>query len=261
MNGRLLQSNDEACAVRAAACVFFRVRFIRHMDDVAGLLGYRGARLTAVRLIQTQMLLDRLRVWPINRHSPQRGFQQAPVGGIGPADHNPQGQPLRIHQQAALGAGFAPIGWVFAGLFTAQRRFGHRAIRRLPLPGNALEFVILAETGLPHALEDPRARPPLKVAMRRLARAEFLGQCVPLASGAQHIQDAAHEGAPISRRTPADVTPRSSPPAITRLRFRQQGFDPLPETIRQFPTGYVGVLRWRRLHRFRHARILLQQRV
>lgn len=138
----------------------------------------------------------------------------------------------------------------------AQRRFHHCAIRRLPFPVNAFEFVVLREPGSPHAQKAPHAHPPLKVAMRGLARTTFLGQRVPLAARTQDVQHTRHHLAAIRSGTAPNMFPILPATAIARFGFRQQRFDSRPDTIRPFPTSDVGVLRLRRFSRFRHAGIL-----
>ena len=94
--------------------------------------------------------------------------------------------------------------------------------------------------GWPHAQKD--AARTLKVAMRGLARTEFLWQRIPLATCAGCTK-CPPSLAPIGGRAAPHTLPFLSAAAITRLRLRQQRLDSFPETIRQFPTGDVGVLR------------------
>jgi len=261
MNERLRLSTGESYADQAGAYVFFRVGFVRHMNDVARAFSHSRTWLTAVPFIQTQMLLGCRWVRPLNRHGFQGGLEQSSVRSISAANHNSQGQAVFIHQQTPLGAYFAAIRRVFPRLFAAQGSFGHRAIRCLPRPVKALEFVVLSQSRLPHPQENSSADPALKVAMRRLARTTLLGQRVPLAPRAHDVQDARHHFATICGRAAATMFPILPATAIPRFRFGQQWFDPRPETIRQFPAGDVGVLRLSWFSSFRHACILLPEQV
>jgi hypothetical protein len=261
MNARLRLSSDGPCADLAGAYVFFRVGFVRHMNSVARLIRHSRTRLAAVAFIQTQMLLGRGGVGPRDRYSVQRRLQQSAIGGIRATDHEAQRHALFIHQQTPLGAQFAAIGRIFPGLFAAQWRFGHRPIRRLPLPRQAFEFVVLGESGLPHPPEDTRAYPLLKIPMSGFARAQFLRQRVPLTAGAQDVQDARHHRAPIRGGAAPNMFPVLSATAITRLRRWQQRLNSLPETIRQFPAGDVRVLCLRLFRCVSHAYILLPEQV
>lgn len=261
MNEPLRLSTDAPCADRVGVDVFFRIGFVGHMHDVAGLLRHPCARFAVITFIQTQMLLGRGRVWSRDGERVQRRFQQLPVGSIRPADHEAQRHAMFIHQQTAFRAPFASIGRVFPSFFAAQGGFGYRAICRLPLPRDTFEFVILGQTGLPHAPEDARAQPALKIAVRGLSRTKFLGQRVPLTARAQNVQNTAHHRAPIRRRAATYMFPILATPPIPRSRCGQQWLDAFPEAIRQFPAGNVGVLCWCLFRRLGHACILRSKQV
>ena len=69
-----------------------------------------------------------------------------------------------------------------------------RAVRRLPLPADALLPVVAAELVRPHALPGPGPAPLLAAATAGRAGPELAGDRLPLAAGAQHVEDAVQHG-------------------------------------------------------------------
>src|ERR1700712_539287 len=78
------------------------------------------------------------------------------------ATHSPIGTPdplvnkLRLVPLLARSVGFGPV------FFPTERRFGHCAIERLPVPFDAFKFVIFFQTQFPQPTEYPGFRPFLK---------------------------------------------------------------------------------------------------
>jgi hypothetical protein len=83
----------------------------------------------------------------------------------------------------------------------------------------------------------------LKVFVNGAGAAEGLGQRLPLAAGAQHINNAG-EDLPISQRFASTAgTPLVTQPGRTCRSFGHQGLDVLPEFIGNFPRlsfGHAG---------------------
>jgi len=72
--------------------------------------------------------------------------------------------------------------------------------------------------------------------MNRAGAAETLGQGLPLAAGAQHINDGRENLARRNRLAPAAWSPLEPALALdTRIAPRQQRFDPRPKPIGYFP--------------------------
>jgi hypothetical protein len=77
------------------------------------------------------------------------------------------------------------------GFFPCQGRLAHRPIHRKPTPVDAVEGVVLGQTGLPEAHKEALFDPRLKAVVGRGAWADARGrQRVPLATGPQHKKDA-----------------------------------------------------------------------
>src|SRR5450432_264524 len=130
---------------------------------------------------------------------------------------------------------FPPIRGVVAHRFLRQWRFALCPINALPFPSNPFHLVILGQTSLPQRQEKSLPAPALKMFVNRTGAAERLGQRLPLASGPQHINNAG-EDLPVAQRfAPTTGTPLVMLARPACRRFGNQGFDVLPEFIRNFP--------------------------
>jgi transposase len=130
---------------------------------------------------------------------------------------------------------FSPIRRVRPDSFLSQRRFHHWPVDILPSPRDAFKVVILRQPGLPQGFEHAGFLP-LEKALVNCARAtEALGrQRLPLTARAQHVNDALEHQARILGFAPttgfAHVVLGRLTPALWN-----QGFDPLPKSVRHFP--------------------------
>lgn len=71
---------------------------------------------------------------------------------------------------------FSPVRLVWPYGILGQRRLDHQAVRALPLPGDALQIVVLGEPSLPKLLKESDLEPVPKVFMGRTGAAKpFLG--------------------------------------------------------------------------------------
>jgi hypothetical protein len=84
---------------------------------------------------------------------------------------------------------FPPVGGVVAHRFLRQWSFALSPINALPLPSNPFHFIILGQPSPPQGQEKPFPAPALKVFVDRAGATERLGQGLPLAAGAQNIQN------------------------------------------------------------------------
>jgi hypothetical protein len=130
---------------------------------------------------------------------------------------------------------FSPIGGIIAHRFLRQRRFALSPINALPFPGNPLHLVILGQTRPPERQEKSLSAPALKMLVNGTGAAEQFGQCLPLAAGAQHINNSG-EDLPVSQGL-ASATRATLVTLVgwTRRRLRNQGLDVPPEFIGYFP--------------------------
>jgi hypothetical protein len=119
--------------------------------------------------------------------------------------------------------GFLPV------FFPPEPGLAQHPISRLPLPVDAAQFVTGLDQHAPDLLQGAIAAPALEPAMDRAVIAEAIGELVPLASGSEAEDDA------VDRRAPVD--PRSAAMGLGsgRADFQQDGFDPPPELVVDFP--------------------------
>ena len=103
-----------------------------------------------------------------------------------PLTSTPNGTPRlsvsidRLVPSLPRSVGFLPV------FFPTQRRFGHRSVHTLPIPLNALEFIVFQERRFPKLAKDARCGPLLKVTMQRTSRTILLGNGFPLAARSQY---------------------------------------------------------------------------
>ena len=112
------------------------------------------------------------------------------------ATHRPMGTPLasvRSERLVPLLLRSTGLGPVF---FPRQGSLGHRAIHCQPTPVDAVERIILGQPGLPEAQKKAVLHPRLEAVVRRGAWTKAgHAECVPLATGSQHKEDAVRAGA------------------------------------------------------------------
>jgi len=84
---------------------------------------------------------------------------------------------------------FPPIRGVRPHAFKRQRRLTRRPVHALPAPGDPFHLVVLGQAGLPYLQEKPLPLPALEVGVHGAGAAVLLGQRLPLAAGAKHIDN------------------------------------------------------------------------
>src|SRR4051812_18235187 len=108
-------------------------------------------------------------------------------GTLAPSMAAPNGTPRpstsveRLTPSLPRSVGFFPV------FFPAQRRLGGRPVHALPLPVDALKFVVFEQGQLPQFLEHAKLDPLLKIGVNRAAGAELARHGLPLATRCQHI--------------------------------------------------------------------------
>jgi hypothetical protein len=99
----------------------------------------------------------------------------------------PSTSKLRLAPFLARSVGFLPV------FFPPEGCLGHAPVHTQPFPVNALQTVILQESGLPKRQEYASGDPLLEPIVGRGTGAELRRiQCFPLATGAQDEEDGVH---------------------------------------------------------------------
>jgi hypothetical protein len=97
----------------------------------------------------------------------------------------------------ARSVGFFPV------FFPPEGCLGHAPVHAQPFPVDALQVVVVQQAELPHLEEDALPDPQLEAVVGGGTGAEFGGvQCLPLAAGAQDVEDGIQTDA-IRSRGPA----------------------------------------------------------
>src|ERR1700720_2850914 len=107
-----------------------------------------------------------------------------------------------------------------------KTRLAHRGIGALPFPVDPAQFVAVLDQNGPDALEHALGDPSLQGAMHAAVVAKFLGQLIPLAAGAHHIDDAVERLA-LSGPRPASLG--------RRVQFVQDRFNDFPQFVVDLP--------------------------
>lgn len=124
-------------------------------------------------------------------------------GVLAPLTAAPNGTPapsvstLRLVPRLARSVGFLPV------FFPPERGLGHGSVQRLPLPIDPLEVLVFLEGDGPQLAEEALFDQPLEIAMDGAAGAELPRDGLPLAAGAQDIENAVEGSAPTEGGPPA----------------------------------------------------------
>src|SRR5215208_5083487 len=95
----------------------------------AGLHRLLDLRSLVVALVQAQMLGRPLRrLWTLDHHGVERGFEQLEVRYVRPGHYDSQRPSPDLHQQGALHPVFASIGGIGAYLWSPKTRLAHRSL-------------------------------------------------------------------------------------------------------------------------------------
>ena len=140
------------------------------------------------------------------------------------------GTPRASTSRLRLRPFFPPVGRIRPHALKPERRLAHRAVDRLPLPGNALHAVVFGQPGLPYPQKETSLVPALKVFVHRARRTEFARQSLPLATGAQDVNDGGKDQPRILRLT---ACARFAPIllALRPLTVWNQGSNLLPKSF------------------------------
>lgn len=85
---------------------------------------------------------------------------------------------------------FSPIGRVWTNRLTGKRGFYHDAVYALPSPGDSLHLIIFGKSFSPEGNKKTCFHPAQKMGMDCTGTAKpFFGQCFPLATSPENIQN------------------------------------------------------------------------
>jgi len=171
------------------------------------------------------------RRWTFYHHALDRFACQFHIVAIGPRDRHTEGHAMPVGQQAAFDAALGTVGGVWPGVFSAQRRFGHRPVHAQPGPIYAFQFIELLHTRLPQLEKHPRRDPFLVTVVggRTGAQLGFV-EGFPLAASAQHVEDRI-------RTLPVGGAGPASSKAVRIHVNRQQRLQDGPQGVRNPKTG------------------------
>ena len=99
------------------------------------------------------------------------------------------GTPRASTRRLRLRPFFSPIRGVRPYAFLRQRSLAHGAVNALPFPADTLHLVVFSQSGLPQTEEKAHPLPALKMRVHCAGTAEFARQRLPLATGAQHLNN------------------------------------------------------------------------
>ena len=136
-----------------------------------------------------------------------------------------QWHPTSVHQQFIFHARFGTIRRVWAVVRAAQRRTHIGAITALPLPLNAVAFILVLKANAPDVFKDLGIAPFPEPGVNRCPRPKLRRHFAPRDPAAQNVKDAIEHHPIIGRWTTTVGTRRSS----WNFRFNQ-----LPQLIRYF---------------------------
>ncbi len=153
---------------------------------------------------------------------------------LAPLATSDSGTPRASTSRLRLRPIFSPVRGVGPYALLRQRRLAHASIDALPTPANAFHLVVLGQPCLPKTEKETSALPAQKVGMNRARTAELMGQCLPLATRTQHIDNGAEDlprGHGLASPTCATLKHTSRRP----LNNRNKRFDLGPKLIRNCP--------------------------
>lgn len=137
--------------------------------------------LIVIALIRTKMLLG---VGSLLDNMHHQIINRPFVMFVGPCDMNCQGSATFIDQKMNFCTRFGTIRWIFTGLCSAQWRWNHFPVHRLPFPANFLLASVIIDHHFEQLIEHPFLLPGLKSLVQGAARhlEPFPFDCLPLAS-------------------------------------------------------------------------------
>ncbi len=162
------------------------------MRDVALLLNELMDILIVIATIHAEMLFTIIWMWARNDNRDNQLISGPFVMTVGARDMYRQRGTALVNQQVDLAPLFAPVCWISAGLFAAQRRWTAFAINRLPVPLDVPFPGIEPDHNLHNSRKDACLLPRLETVMQGTAANSkpILVNRFPLTARPQDIPDA-----------------------------------------------------------------------
>jgi len=157
---------------------------------------------------------------------------------LAPLTASDSGTPRPSTNKLRLRPFFSPLRPIRSPPRQGQRGFHQGPVVALPVPGNALQIIVLSQSRPPQRRKETRPVPLLKMLVDGARAAEFLGQGLPLTSRAQHIHNGREDPARRHRPPPTPRLP-SIFSAFRPLSNRNQRFDFHPKLLGYFPRFYL----------------------
>jgi len=154
---------------------------------------------------------------------------------LAPVTTSDNGTPRPSTNRCRLVPFFPPVGRVPANCLLRQWRLDHGPVYALPLPGNALHFIIFGKPGSPKDNKEPCAHPVHKMGVYGAGTSKaFLRQGFPLTAGSQNIHDGLEYPARRYRLSASTCFAFISLIRVTLRRWYKR-LDFFPKTIGNFP--------------------------
>src|ERR1700736_2763471 len=153
---------------------------------------------------------------------------------LAPLATSDSGTPRASTNKLLLRPFFSLIRRVRPHAFSGQRSFPHGPVDALPVPGDALHFVVLGQSGSPYLEKKTFLLPALKIGVHGAGTAVLLGQRLPLTAGAKHIDNRRED---LPRRHRLATRSRLAPilPSPRPLSHWNQRLNLAPQHVRHCP--------------------------
>jgi len=195
------------------------------MSNILFLFNHLMDVIVVVAFVGTQVLLDLLRVGPLNHNRDDEVIRRPLVMLIGCGNVDREGSTMLVNQQVNFAAALASIGRIAACLYASQRCWTRFAIYRLPCPANRLSTGIEYSHLRHYGLKDAPLAPGLEPFVQRTAAhpKPVPVDGLPLTACPHDIPDAIQDRPVVGTRSPWS----------TRVsQFWQQSLDLIPQRIR-----------------------------
>ena len=154
---------------------------------------------------------------------------------LAPVTTSDNGTPRPSTKRCRLVPFFPPVGRVSTNCLLRQWSLDHSSVCTLPAPGDALHCVVFGKSGSPKRNKEAGMHPAHEMGVDCTGASKtFLGQCLPLAAGSQHVHDGLEY---LARWHRLSAPARLAFIRLARiaLRFWYQGLNFFPKRIGHFP--------------------------